>query len=91
MYRRAKQTSLTDECVVPLRFFQNDIQVRLFYSSILSEFKNPDLSWDDVMPDARGQSRSPLRLDVYVWPLVEQVQHGSGKLLVRQAFAPVSG
>jgi len=24
-------------------------------------------------------------MDVYVWPLIEVMQHGSGKLLVRQA------
>jgi hypothetical protein len=37
-----------------------------------------------------GQSESPLCLDVYVWPLIEQAQHGSGKVLVRQAFSAVS-
>ncbi len=27
-----------------------------------------------------------LRMDVYVWLLIEASQHGSGKLLVRTAF-----
>jgi hypothetical protein len=39
------------------------------------------------VPLIGGRSQSPLRLDVYVWPLIEQAQHGSGKLLVRQAFS----
>lgn len=77
---------LTEECVMPLRLFKNHAPVRPFFASILSEFRDPQVSWNEVMPHLRGRIANPLRLDVYVWPLIERMQHGSGKVLVRQAF-----
>jgi hypothetical protein len=38
------------------------------------------------MPVVGVRILNALRLDVYVWPLTEVPRHGSGKLLVRQAF-----
>ncbi len=77
---------LLEECVKPLSLFKNHIPVQPFFASILSEFRHPQLSWDEVMPVLGGRIANPLRLDVYVWPLIEQMQHGGGKVLVRQAF-----
>jgi hypothetical protein len=77
---------LTEECVRPLRLFKQTTPVQSFFASILSEFRDPQVSWNEVMPHLRGRIANPLRLDVYVWPLIEHMQHGSGKVLVRQAF-----
>ena len=77
---------LTEECVKPLRQFKSSAPVQPFFASILSEFRDPQVSWNEVMPLLGGRVANPLRLDVYVWPLIEQMQHGSGKVLVRQAF-----
>ena len=79
----------TEECVMPLRLFKSHVPLRPFFSCILSEFRDPNITWNDVMPLIGGRSPNPLHLDVYVWPLIEKVQHGSGKLLVRQAFSIV--
>ena len=75
-----------DECVMPLRLLQGQTRLRPFFSSILSEFRDRSVAWDEVMPTVGVRISNALRLDVYVWPLTEVSQHGSGKLLVRQAF-----
>ncbi len=80
-----------EECVLPLRLLQGQTHLRPFFSCILSEFRDGSVAWNDVMPLVGGRSKSPLRLDVYVWPLIEQVRHGSGKLLIRQAFSAALG
>ncbi len=79
-------TPPTDECVTPLRLFKSHVPLRPFFSCVLSEFRDSNITWSDVMPLIGGRSPNPPRMDVYVWPLIEVMQHGSGKLLVRQAF-----
>ena len=75
-----------NECVTPLREWKNRGPLSPFFSSILSEFREETLSWDDVMPVVGVQRPEALKLDIYVWPLVIAEQHGSGKLLLRRAF-----
>jgi hypothetical protein len=76
----------TDECATPLRLFKSHIPLRPFFSCILSEFRDTNVEWNDVMPLIGKSSPNPLRLDVYVWPLIEVVKHGDGMVLVRRAF-----
>jgi len=80
-----------EECVTPLRSFQRQAPVHPFFSCILSEFRDPSVTWNEVVPFIGRRPPNPLRLDVYVWPLIEVVQHGSGKLLARQAFSSGPG
>jgi hypothetical protein len=75
-----------DECVMPLRLLKGQTRLRPFFSCILSEFRDRSVAWHEVMPVVGVRIPNALRLDVYVWPLTEVPQHGSGKLLVRQAF-----
>ena len=74
------------ECVMPLRLLKGQTRLRPFFSCILSEFRDASVAWHEVMPVIGTRISNALRLDVYVWPLTEVSQHGSGKLLVRQAF-----
>jgi hypothetical protein len=71
---------------MPLRLLQGQTRLRPFFSCILSEFRDRSVAWYEVMPTVGVRISSALRLDVYVWPLTEVSQQGSGKLLVRQAF-----
>ena len=75
-----------DECVLPLRLLQGQTRLRPFFSCILSEFRDRAVAWHEVMPVIGTRISNALRLDVYVWPLTEVSQQGSGKLLIRQAF-----
>jgi hypothetical protein len=75
-----------DECATPLHLFKNHAPLRPFFSSLLSEFRATTLSWHDVMPLLGNTSPNPLRMEIYVWPLVTVMHHGSGRLLLRQPF-----
>ncbi len=76
-----------EQCVRPLRLFPEQVPARPFFSCILSEFRDSRVSWEEVMPVIGARHKNPLRMDVYVWPLVLSVQQGSGKLYVRTSFA----
>jgi hypothetical protein len=58
-----------EQCVRPLRLFPEQVSLRPFFSCILSEFRNPEVAWEEVMPVLSTRNKNPLRLDVYVWPL----------------------
>ncbi len=77
---------LTQECVVPLRLLSGHAPLRPFFSSILSEFRNGSVTWKEVMPIVGERKANPLRLDIYVWPLMLAERHGRGKLFVRTPF-----
>lgn len=75
-----------NECAIPLRLFSPHLPLQPFFSSLLSEFRDPHLQWHDVIPLLDNTSKSPLQLDIYLWPLVEVFHHGSGQLLQRRPF-----
>ncbi len=76
----------TQECVMPLRLFPGHAPLRPFFSSILSEFRNGSVTWKEVMPVIGERKANPLRMDIYVWPLMLTEHHGSGKLFMRTPF-----
>lgn len=76
----------TRECVMPLRLLPGHAPLRPFFSGILSEFRNGSVTWKEVMPVIGERRANPLRLDIYVWPLMLAEHHGSGKLFVRTPF-----
>ncbi len=81
----------TQECVTPLHLLPGHAPLRPFFSSILSEFRNGSVAWREVMPIVGERKANPLRMDIYVWPLMLTEQHGSGKLFVRTPFGERGG
>ncbi len=81
----------TQECVTPLRLFPGHAPLHPFFSSILSEFRNGSVTWKEVMPVIGERKANPLRMDIYVWPLMLTEHHGSGKLFVRTPFGELGG
>jgi len=80
-----------DSCVTPLRLLKDPVPLHPFFSSILSEFRETTLSWNEIMPLVGNASPNPLRMDIYIWPLVQVLQHGGGMLLQRQPFPKAKG
>jgi hypothetical protein len=81
-----EQYPLPEECVMPLRLLSGSLPIRPFFSSMLSEFRDTKVPWKEVIPVVGERHLNPLRLDVYVWPLILTAQHGSGRLFVRIPF-----
>ena len=71
------------EYAVPFRLIGSNRPQQSFFHCVTSEFRTTQLSWEDVTsPFLWSKNTSPVRLDVYVWPLVHVSQPGGGKLLL---------
>lgn len=78
---------MTGEYAVPFGLVGSTRSHQPFFHCVTSEFRTAQLSWEDVTsPFFRGKNSSPVRLDVYVWPLVHVRQSGEGKLLLRRSL-----
>ena len=74
------------ECAIPLRQFRAQDPLGAFFPCVLTEFRNRSVTWDEVVLASRPMQRNPLKLEVYLWPLLLSKQHRGGKLLVRSPF-----
>lgn len=73
---------LGGEFAKPLKSLQSERPVGQFFSCLVSEFRDTEVQWDEILPNLRKTDTQPLRLDVYIWPLVIEKQHHYGKQLV---------
>src|SRR6266567_5735166 len=74
------------ECATPLQQFRAQEPLGAFFPCVLTEFRNRSVTWDEVVPSSRPLQRNPLKLEVYLWPLLLIKQHRGGKLLMRSPF-----
>ena len=73
------------EYAMPLSAVTYDIPLQPFFASLVSEFREPHMSWQEVVESSSG--RKPLlRLEIYVWPLVRASIYHSNVLLVRRSL-----
>ena len=79
-----------NECVLPLQDMSSAASLQPFFSCILSEFRDPHLSWQDVVPQESDVSldaaSNTLKWNIYLWPLQVTRQSRQSKLLVRSPF-----
>lgn len=73
------------ECAQSLHERGTHHRLQGFLGTVLSEFRAPTVTWQEIML-AWESSSSSLRLDIYIWPLVTQQISGAGRLLIRQPF-----
>jgi hypothetical protein len=78
------------QCVLPLSLFSGQFPLANFFCTILSEFRDPSVTWQQIMPLIAQWQANPLRLDLYVWPLLLTAQHGTAKLFVHTPLPALS-
>ncbi len=87
----SKNAPVANECVLPLREVNTTTALQPFFSCILSEFRDSQLSWHDVVPhEGDGPSataNSAFIWEIYVWPLQVVRQTSRSKLLVRSPLS----
>jgi hypothetical protein len=76
------------ECARPLSSLEFTKPLRQFFTCVVSEFRDPQVGWEEVMPVVQPIASTAIRLQLFIWPLVITQQHSEGKLLQRQPFAP---
>jgi hypothetical protein len=82
----AQMTPDPRECVRPLSAFSNNQLLQPFFSCLLTEFRDRQLTWKEITSRLSAGKAQALRLDVYVWPMVVERWQGESKLLVRRCF-----
>ncbi len=79
----------TTICVAPLRTLQSHHPVGQCFACILTEFRDQQVTWQEIAPTLAGSQRQPFLLDVYVWPMLVEHKPGGSKFLIRHPFLPV--
>jgi hypothetical protein len=75
------------EVAVPLRSLNGFSPLRQFFACIVSEFRDTQMEWDEVMPTLRRRKKDTIRMELYVWPMVMGEQHCGGRLLHRHSLS----
>ncbi len=73
-------------CVAPLRTLQSTYSVRQFFACVLTEFRDQQVTWQEIVPKLTSSKNQAFRLDVYVWPMIVEHTLSRSKLLVRHPF-----
>ena len=79
-----------EECVMPLQHFTVEGRLQPFFSGLATEFRDPQLSWQEVTASPQlskiRTTRQAIVLDLYIWPLVLLRQYDGNKLFQRQSL-----
>lgn len=87
-----EQAPILQECILPLHDWASSGPLGSFFSCILSEFRTPSLTWQDLLPLRETPlAKNVLRLDIYIWPLVLREQYGIGKWWILSPFSSLEG
>jgi hypothetical protein len=69
------------EVAVPFRSLNVAYPIQRFFACIVSEFRDAQVEWEEVMPVLRTGKANAIRMELYLWPLVIGEQHGSDRIL----------
>jgi len=72
------------ECATPLSHLMASLPLRRFFCCLLSEFRDGQVTWNEIVPDLDKEEADALRADLYVWPMVVVEQHRGGTQLFRR-------
>lgn len=72
-----------NECAQPLTSLIGSLPLGQFFGCIVSEFRKPDVTWEEIMPDRTGSKNDFLKPELYIWPMRVIEQQSKHKLLQR--------
>ena len=72
-----------EEVATPLGSLNERVPLQQFYSCLASDFRDAQVSWQEIVVEVPTKKTHALQFDIYVWPMLVQHHHGEGKLLVR--------
>jgi hypothetical protein len=69
---------------LPLGDFGGREPLQPLFICLLTEFRKPDLTWQEIDPAFRVNQRKAFRLDIYIWPMIVERKQNGSQILVRQ-------
>ena len=76
-----------DECALSLQEILPTHPTHSYFPCLLTEFRNHQVAWEEILPDAPRSRLAPLQYSIYLWPLQRVKQHIGGTLFVRTPFS----
>lgn len=71
------------ECAAPLRTFNVQAPVRHLVAGFVTEFRDSEVTWDEVVTGMNLVKKDVIRPELYVWPMKVCAQYANGRLLQR--------
>lgn len=75
------------EYAVPLQDVPPTQALDSSFTCFATEFTDDQVNWTDIVPGNGSRYRNPLKIEIYVWPLVIRERRGSGILLRWRSLA----
>jgi hypothetical protein len=69
---------------LPLSDFGGRESLQPLFICLLTEFRKPGLTWQEVDPAFHLNQRKAFRLDIYVWPMIVERKQNGSQILVRR-------
>jgi hypothetical protein len=82
-----RATPNDDECACSLQDMLPTRPAHSYLPCLLTEFRDQQIAWEDILPDAPRSRQSFLCASMYLWPLQYVKQHVGGTVFVRTPFA----
>lgn len=78
----SRREPVDGECAMPLADLPPGRAVQPYFASLVTDLRDVRVKWIEVMPRINsGVRRSPLRYDIYLWPLEIIEQHSTHRFL----------
>ncbi len=71
------------ECAMPLRTFHGQEPVRHLITGLVTEFRDSEVTWDEIVTGINPKGIPALRHEIYIWPMKMIEQQGGDRLLLR--------
>jgi hypothetical protein len=75
-----------NECGMPLDRLEPQQRIQRFFPCLVSEFRDGEVGWADLMPELRPEKSNAIRIGFFVWPLVVCERHRGGTTLQRRSM-----
>ncbi len=74
------------ECVQPVQHIDSSVALGTLFSSVLTEFRDTLVSWDEILPDLGTKGSAALHLGLYIWLLLITERRDSDIILLRHSL-----
>ena len=74
------------EYAIPLRCITEHLPIQAFFCCLATEFRDSDVSWDEILPQVQVGDEDAIRLELYAWPLVISERREGNTHLLRRSL-----
>lgn len=73
-------------CLKPVHTVQTNQRVQTLFTGLATEFRDNQVRWEEVIPNANETSACAIQTTVYIWPLHVIEQRNGGSMMERRSL-----